>query len=386
MNIGKLFFNIFFTVLFLFLAFVLLAQLVAEVEFNSAQKLADSYLWQKAEIKFKKSLSLDPFCAPHFAGYADFLKLIGLFLQNKASLLREPEEFYYQAYRLAPTNADYSLKLAGVKLKLFLKDKARYQKELKEALSYFNIAQKFDPNGFNVSYETGYWLVEAWHDLPEEYKQLAIGCLRHALSQKPWYWEHIYPLVWQNTDDFRVLERMAPGNLSGQEGLLSFLESSSLYQFRRRVADAIDLYTKKETPLKFLEKEKEKKAKIDAIKKSGRSDWHGRSRSGKSEYENGNMYWTGTMSAVIDVPKSATRLILRAKGSPSDNIYPYVIVELDGKEIGEAFVNNDDWKEYSFQLKAGEGLKVLSVTFCNDGGNAEKNEDRNLYIGEARIE
>ena len=379
MNIRKLFFRIFLTAAFFFLVLVLFVQLAAEIELNSAQKLADSYLWQKAEIKFKRSLALDPFSAPHFAGYADFLSSVGLFLRNKASLLREPEVYYYQAYSLEPANAEYSLKLAGVKLRLFLKDKNRYRQDLKEALKYFNKAQKFDPNGFNISYETGYLLVEAWQDLPEEYKLLAISRLRYVLIQKPWYWEHIYPWVWQNTNDFSVLERVAPGNLVGQEGLLNFIEHNDLYQFRRQVADAVDRYAGKEG---------EKKTRIDTIKKSGRRDWHGRSRSGDSEYENGNMYWTGTMSAVINVPNNATRLILRAKGSPSDNVYPYMIVELDGEEIGETFVNNDDWKEYPFPLNAGAGAgpKVLSVTFCNDAGNAEKNEDRNLYIGEARIE
>ena len=75
-----------------------------------------------------------------------------------------------------------------------------------------------------------------------------------------------------------------------------------------------------------------------------------------------------------------------AKGSAADGIYPYMIVELDGEGIGEMFVDSTDWKEYLFDVDTDGGMKVLSVTFANDGGNEKKGEDRNLYVGKVRVE
>lgn len=61
-----------------------------------------------------------------------------------------------------------------------------------------------------------------------------------------------------------------------------------------------------------------------------------------------------------------------------------MIVELDGEWIGETLVDGPDWKEYSFKINSDGGIRVLSVTFVNDFCDAK--EDRNLFIGEARVE
>jgi len=91
---------------------------------------------------------------------------------------------------------------------------------------------------------------------------------------------------------------------------------------------------------------------------------------------------------VVNVPKGKANVNIQAKGSPVNGVWPYMIVELDGEEIGETFVDSPEWKEYEFRVDTSgtvpsDTLKVLSVTFTNDGGNKE--EDRNLYVGEARI-
>ena len=62
-----------------------------------------------------------------------------------------------------------------------------------------------------------------------------------------------------------------------------------------------------------------------------------------------------------------------------------------------------EWKEYEFRVDTSgtvplggqkssltgtvpsDMLKVISVTFANDGSNPVKNEDRNLYVGGVRI-
>lgn len=113
--------------------------------------------------------------------------------------------------------------------------------------------------------------------------------------------------------------------------------------------------------------------------------WQGRSRDGDI-YEHGNMYWTGTVRRLADIPTGMAILKIQAKGSPADDIWPYMIVELDGMEIGEGFVDSLEWKGYSFRIDTNGGMKVLSITFTNDGVDPQRNEDRNLFVGDIRVE
>ena len=97
------------------------------------------------------------------------------------------------------------------------------------------------------------------------------------------------------------------------------------------------------------------------------------------------MYWTGTVDAAVGLPIGESAIKIRAKGEPAYGIWPYMVVELDGEDIGETFVTSSEWKEYTFNINSNGGTKVLSVTFVNDGGEWEKGTDRNLYIGEACV-
>ena len=158
----------------------------------------------------------------------------------------------------------------------------------------------------------------------------------------------------------------------------------------------VDLYRQKEEPEQFEKDMKERLERIKDMKKAItsqvspkefvlREDWQGMTESRKRAYESGNMYWTGTIEAAINVPKGETVVSIQAKGSQAYDIWPYMVVELDGEEVGEMFVNSPAWKEYSFKVNTDGGIKVLSITFANDGGNKESGEDRNLYIGEAKV-
>ena len=55
------------------------------------------------------------------------------------------------------------------------------------------------------------------------------------------------------------------------------------------------------------------------------------------------------------------------------------------EEIGETFVDNDEWENYSFPIKTNGGLKIVSVIFVNDAYDILKKEDRNLFIGSGSI-
>lgn len=382
--------------IFIFVASLFILLLAAECRFNAAEKLAAAYLWEKADAKFKEAVALDPFDARHLAGYADFLRAVAPYRDEEISLLMKAEKLYRRAYKLDPMNAEYPLRIGEIEVKLFLKDKKAHRNGLKTGLDYFKKALEDDPNGFNISYEIGNRGIEAWSYLDEESKELVCQRLRYVLSQKRWFWEYIYPWVWQQAQDFQVLERIAPQNEVAYRDLLYFLESNNLYQFRKRVAENVNFYMKKEEPEKFFAKERERFERVDALKKSlllnsfprgviAAGEWRGKTADGINEFKDGQMYWTGSMSALLAVPEGQAILLIQARGAAADDIYPYMIVELDQEVIGETFVNNDEWKEFAFAVKAQASTKVLTITYCNDGANVKKNEDRDLFIGEAKI-
>jgi len=99
----------------------------------------------------------------------------------------------------------------------------------------------------------------------------------------------------------------------------------------------------------------------------------------------GRFQWEGTVNRVVNMLEGKTVIEIQAKGELAYGVWPYMIVELDGEEVGGSFIDSSEWKEYSFRMKTSGGLKVLSVTFPNDGGDKEKGIDRNLYVGKARI-
>ncbi|MDD5681458.1 MAG: carbohydrate-binding domain-containing protein, partial [Candidatus Omnitrophica bacterium] len=92
----------------------------------------------------------------------------------------------------------------------------------------------------------------------------------------------------------------------------------------------------------------------------------------------------GTMDAAIRIPPGKSMIKIQAKGSPADGIFPRMMVELDGRMIGEAYIKNNDWRSYEFKINTDGGIKVLSVSFLNDSSSKNGKEDRNLYIGIAK--
>jgi hypothetical protein len=365
--------------------------LAAEIEFGLATRLAGQYLWDQAEKKFIDAVQIVPFNAAYIAGQADLLVAKSAARPDEDVFLKKAQKLYEQAERLDPCWAEYSLKSGQVSLALFLKDRQEYGTYLNRAVNDFRRALAKDPNGFNVSFGAGYALMEAWPYADVGARALTIKSLRYALGSKRWYWEQVYPLAWEVTKDFSVLQRLAPPTLQANKDLLYFLESNNLYQFYRQQKRACDYYLMKESPDLFARRQNDQQAAIEAAKKNvvinevvAPDMWRGVSSDG-NVYKNGEMNWTGTMTAVVKGSSEAGKLFIQAKGTPALGIYPYMLIDLDGAPVGEAFVTNVEWKEYVFPLSPRAGPGVLSITFCNDGSDAKNNEDRNLFIGEAKV-
>jgi tetratricopeptide (TPR) repeat protein len=334
--------KIFLTLIFIILIAVILAPFIAELKFVDAQRLAQKYLWKDAQQKFKSAMRTDPFDATIPAGFADLLRNIGMNHFEEKIFLINSAKLYNRALGLDPFSAEYSLRLAEIEIILFIQGQAKDSNTLNKAVDHLKRAIKNDPHGFNISYSVGYAGMLAWEHLNASEKELILGRLKYILEAKPWYGEYIYSHLLKTTKDPRLVSIIRP---------------------RKSDHD-----------------------RAERIKHGNFSQsWQGKSKTGQNIYENGNMYWEGTIDTLLNVPGGECAIKIQAKGASADDIWPYMIVELDGQEIGETFVDSAEWREYSFPIATGAGLKVLSVTFFNDGGNSKKNEDRNLYVGEARI-
>lgn len=402
------------------LVIVVVAPLVADMQFNIAQKREGSYRWRMAETKYRLAVKLDPFNTSYLTKCGNFLAQQSAYRIDTFLLLKEAEELYERALWLNPGNARYAVRLGEIQIEIFRNIVKMGENKLKlngknsdgvettkntvemsgneiaEAMQNFRRALENDPNGFNTSYLIGYAGMSAWDFLNGDEREEVLTCLKHTIKEKHWYREYIYPQIWNSAKDFKSLQYVTPNNLHANSYLYYFIRKNELWQFRKEQADIVNFYRQKEELDKFEQKRQEKLERITKIKQrmnykiqvanvALQKDWQGINESGKSTYKNGKMYWTGTVDALIDIPKGEGVLKIQAKGEPAYGVWPYMIIEVDGEEIGEVFVDSVEWKEYSFVVRTNGGVKVLSVTFPNDNGDWKKGIDRNLYIGKAWV-
>lgn len=378
---------------FVLLIVVITIPFIADMQFNVAQTLETDYRWKKAEEKYELAMKANPFNSKYPAEFADFLTHQSFYKKSKVLWLKRSENLYECALRLNPRCAEYDLKLGEIQLAYGSNNKHLIDK----AFYYFNKALQDDPNGFNISYSVGYEGMNLWDILNSEQKEIILARLRYSLVLRPKYYEYACALVWQKTKDFNLLRIITPDNLESNRNLYLFiLQIKELCKFRKEQMEIVNFYWQKEKPAEYETHRNEKKENIDNMKQKASREsqvtdtvsyenWRGLSKDGKKIYRNGDIYWTGTINGLLFLPKGEGIINIQAKGSPANDVFPYMLVELDGKEIGETFIDSFEWKEYRFRVNTDGGIKILNITFTNDGGNAERKEDRNLYIGKAQV-
>ncbi|MDD3905695.1 MAG: carbohydrate-binding domain-containing protein [Candidatus Omnitrophica bacterium] len=339
---------------FAVVSFVVVVPFPAETQFNSARKLVAEYLWKDANAKLEQAIAIDPFNSQYPAALGEFLFTQSNYKDNKAPLLKAAAKCYERANCLNPRCAEYYAKLGQINIRLFI-DGAGKKKYLDKAFEDFRKAIENDPNGFNTAYAVGYSGLAVWKELKEEERVMVIDRLRYALKQKPWYSQYIYPRLLQETRNVELLESVMP-----DLDLEQWVTPEKIKSLKKDVPQA------------------------GASNIISRSAWRGLTADGKNVYANGNMYWSGTIYGAMLLPEGPARVIIEAGGSPVNGIYPYMLVSLDGKKTGAAYVDSSGYKEYVFDVNTNGGVKILGVTFTNDDGNNK--EDRNLFIGDARIE
>ncbi|MFH1646017.1 MAG: carbohydrate-binding domain-containing protein, partial [Candidatus Omnitrophota bacterium] len=198
--------------------------------------------------------------------------------------------------------------------------------------------------------------------------------------------------------NFSLLQTITPQVLENQEKLYSFIKDFCLWQYRQDQYDRVDYFMKKEEPIVFLRKKYEKAMLVETLKQKARieanaernyisnENWQGLSIDGNRSFENGNMYWSGTMFSPLLINVKKASFIITARATAANDIWPYMIVELDNNIVWEGVVDSEQFREYSFESEAVEGLSILSITYENDGQNKKMLEDRNLYVKDVRVE
>lgn len=375
----------------------------AEVIFTQAKELEVGYRWKKAGEVYQRAAHLDPFNARYFAAAGDFLVRQSEYRRGKDRLswLKGTEKLYERASQLNPQYAEYWYELGIIKMKCVEIDRNKIEigrNEVDGVMDDFRRAIEKDPYNFRNNYLIGHNLLSLWRALDGEEKSFVLGRLKYVLLSRPDYGQYVYPAILYYAEGFTVAQKVTPQSLTGQKRLYSFVAENNLWQYHKRQKKLVDSYRQKEEPEEFAKERLDRLNRLEEIKERYRNeiemdrnllklvapkDWQG--RAGKNEYKDGNMYWTGTMDTVVELPWGKARIDIMAMGTVANKVFPYMIVELDAEEIGETFVDSSEWKEYSFEVDTEGGVKVLSVTFANDGGNVENNEDRNLYVGVVKV-
>ncbi len=376
--------NIILLVFFISLVSLAILPLFSELQFAGAKRLEIGYRWSKAEEAYFQALSLNPLNAELFAQAGDFLVRQSMYQKNEEGYLKRAKELYKIASYLNTRYGYYRFLSGGVQLRLG---------ELDGAIENFKIAASLDQNNFRTNYLIGQNLLSVWALLDSREKEFTLTRLKYAIKVNPSSLTDIYQFVLYYTKEFNFLKQITPTNLKSFKRLYYFILNNNLWQYRIDILDKVNYYREKEEPEEFIFEKKLRQENLQRLRSEKvplkdlitSQDWDGKTEIGADVFKNGNMYWSGTMNTVVEMPKGNIELNIKARGTPADGVFPYMIIELEGELIGETAVDSEDWKQYSFLVTTDGGIKVLSVTFANDEMNEQYSEDRNLFIGDTTI-
>jgi tetratricopeptide (TPR) repeat protein len=243
------------------------------------------------------------------------------------------------------------------------------KKQIKEAITYLRRATEFMPYNYRAYFLLGKAYMES--------RQYTDGC------------EALEKAVRLNTKDAEGYHYLGIGyeNIHQKDKAIEAYERGALIDNKniKRFYDLKRLYTKMGLNNKAL--------KIDdliesiATKVIEQADWKG--KAGENIYQNGDMPWTGTVSAPVFLKEGNAKFILQAMGTPAKSIWPHMVVKLNDEIVGEVDVTSEKLNDYEFKKTVNPGKYNLSISFTNDEGTLDKNgkliEDRNLFVRRCRI-
>ncbi|NQT95283.1 MAG: hypothetical protein HQ572_02425 [Candidatus Omnitrophica bacterium] len=362
-------------------------RLFAEIEFNNAEGLALKGDFLSAEGHYNRTMQMDPFSSRYIGGFADALYRFGVYSkEDTIKYFKKADTLYDRAIKLNPLKAEHYLGRGLLKLAIY----RRYRsKEGEGFMADFQNAWMNDPHRADISYAIGSAGIRVWPSLDQHQKEFFLERLKYCLRRQWWHIEIIYARLWKETRDLEILQEITPDTLKGHKALYNFIRRNNLWQYHRKQLEKVNYYRQKEEPEDYRREKDEHTKAIEELKSLAREGrikgWMGKSFNGKHTYTDGNMYWSGTMQTALNLTEGESVIVIRAKGAMADNIFPFMIVELDGKNIGEAFIDSLESKDYYFPVESEGGISIVSITFANDGLNRSRGEDRNLHVGSISV-
>jgi tetratricopeptide (TPR) repeat protein len=383
--------------LIIFFVFLLIAEtlpFLSETLISRAQNAIKEHQPERAEGYARRALRLDPFNAEVIFFNAGLLIPGSSARGDGLARLAKAEKLYKQALKLNDRCASCYVALARTQA---IKGKIENDRiYLQESVKNLKRAFAKDPNGFSAAYESVYVAVILWDYLSEDERTLFLDRMKYCLEAKPWDQQFIYAHLWNKTRDFTLLLRITPDTVRGNKMLHKFIVNNRdlCLKYRKEQELALLDCMLRNDPEGMAKRESNKQEEIERIRRlaAPATDsitpmaWQGTSANGKNVYKDGCMYWTGTIYAPAYIPKGVVSLAIDAKGEEARGVWPYMVVEIDGEEVGGTFVASAEWEKYVFETRSlKEGTGVIGVSFINDGSEPEKQKDRNLYVGAAKI-
>jgi endoglucanase len=96
-----------------------------------------------------------------------------------------------------------------------------------------------------------------------------------------------------------------------------------------------------------------------------------------------NLWTNGNVATNHTFVAGPTHITVTAKGDAAVNVWPHMVVTVDGTQVGQANVATNSWSSYSFAYAATAGAHQIKVTFDND--YYANGQDRNLYVDKVAV-
>ena len=238
---------------------------------SNARKMKDVYRWSKADESYHRLLKYNPFDVRFINEYAAFLLEMSGRQKDRTGLLDEAEALYERSHELFHIDPGTLIELGKIKI-----EKSRYvfdpegqddqttritekdvRKSVKKGMKYFRDAVNSDPKGMNTAYSVAYSSLFVWDRLDNDDRKMIVDRIRYTLKMWPGHAAVLYPLLWDKTNNFAILEKASPDKYKAIEYLFEFLKKKELWQFRRRVQNKLSSLKIKERPnAYYAEKEK----------------------------------------------------------------------------------------------------------------------------------
>lgn len=93
-----------------------------------------------------------------------------------------------------------------------------------------------------------------------------------------------------------------------------------------------------------------------------------------------NLYGPGRAVADLELPRAAKSLCIIARGSNAMVVWPYVVIRLDGREIGRRYLRHFAYRPYVLPVEAEKGKHRIEVDFLNDEFDKSHRTDTNVYL------